>query len=347
MKSKYSFLLVLLLIGVIFISGCVSQETSTDLPNSSTQKTQQPPSSQVIAEKVTQSIQYKDSLNFLLDLNDFPQNENWTLDGRGERSVNDVLPIALEHNWSGGYDISFSSSEKDKTMFIIQALSIYPDDDILDILDISEEVGSPLSNPFIGEHSKAAKFGSVGLPGYKITFVKNNLFVTIATMGDVVDYPKLKELAQKAYDKIDGYGKPFVFNAKKSRPIVSQPKTISLSAIINSASDKGSLISDPILTLTNLGNSTVSVSDIVIDIELYRGEKLITSETDVSYMSGSNSIEIIPVGESTKGSLRLWIYSGNTNDFVSGTYLLKVIIRNGANPKPIATAEKAVEITAT
>jgi hypothetical protein len=33
--------------------------------------------------------------------------------------------------------------------------------------------------------------------------------VTLASWGTTTDYLKLKELAQKAYDKINGYGKPF------------------------------------------------------------------------------------------------------------------------------------------
>ena len=123
----------------------------------------------------------------------------------------------------------------------------------------------------------------------------------------------------------------------------TQTTEIDLSAIINSASDESRYIHHPVLTLTNTGNS--GVSDIVIDVELYRGRKLIASEADVLYLSGSNSIRSVPAGESIKGYLNLMIYERNTNDFTSGTYLLRVIVRTGASANPIAIAEKTVEVT--
>jgi hypothetical protein len=123
----------------------------------------------------------------------------------------------------------------------------------------------------------------------------------------------------------------------------TQTTEIDLSATINSASDEKRYIHNPVLTLTNAGKSTIS--DIVIDVELYRSGKLIASEANVLYLSGSNSIRSIPSGESTKGYLNLMIYEGNANDFTSGTYLLRVIVRKGTSANPIVIAEKTVEVT--
>jgi len=117
---------------------------------------------------------------------------------------------------------------------------------------------------------------------------------------------------------------------------------IDLSVTINSASSTSSYIYEPVITLTNAGNS--AVSNLVIDVEAYRDGKLIASEVGVTYISGSTYITSVPAGESVKGFLNLMIYNGSNNDFTSGTYLLKVIIRKGASATPIATAEKTVEI---
>jgi len=111
------------------------------------------PSTQITPQKV----QYKDSSNFLLSLNDLPSTENWTIMERGERNVNDVDAKVLEYNWSGGYYIQFKSSEKDGVNYLEQYLSIYPEEKILGIFNEDPQGSEPLSNPSIGEHSKAAK----------------------------------------------------------------------------------------------------------------------------------------------------------------------------------------------
>ncbi len=183
---KY-FLAIIL---ILFVSGCVQQTTPSE-----------------------KQVQYKDSSNFLLSLPDLPSNKNWTIQERGERNVNDVTAEALEFNWSGGYYIHFTSSENDKVNYLEQYLSIYPEEKILGSLNLDYPGYEPLSNPSIGEHSRAFK-GRTSNNGkefefYNIEFVKNNVLVNLYSYGANTDYIKLKELAQKAYDKIDGYGKPF------------------------------------------------------------------------------------------------------------------------------------------
>lgn len=199
MKLNFAPLLfVILLITLLFMSGCV-QQTAT-------------PS--VIEQTTLSKVQYKDSLNFLLSLTDLPSKENWSLMERGERNVNDVASEAVEHNWSGGYYIQFKSSEKDEVTYLLQSLSIYPEERILGILNVDFLGNEPLSNPSIGEHSRAFKIRETSDFGkeyvvYGITFVKNNVLIDLRLMGTNTDYLQLKELALKAYDKIDGYGKPF------------------------------------------------------------------------------------------------------------------------------------------
>ncbi|MDO9096677.1 MAG: hypothetical protein Q7U60_00925, partial [Candidatus Methanoperedens sp.] len=186
-KLKLIGIIVIVLVSVIAL-GCVEA-----------------PSTQITQPKV----QYKDSSNFLLSLTDLPSKENWTIMERGERNVNDVSSDALEYNWSGGYYIQFKSSDKDEVNYLKQYLSIYPEEKILGIFNEGAQDLEPLSNPSIGEHSKAGKFRNyifgTEVVTYEIIFVKNNVLVTLQTWGVNTDYLKLKELDQKAFNKIDGY----------------------------------------------------------------------------------------------------------------------------------------------
>ncbi|MFZ3058287.1 MAG: DUF4352 domain-containing protein [Candidatus Methanoperedens sp.] len=141
--------------------------------------------------------------------------------------MNNISSEALEYGWSGGYYIYFTSSENDKVNYLDQYLSVYPEDNILGALNLTNTNYEPLTNPSIGEHSKAFK-GSTSYNGqefelYEITFVKNNVLVIINSWGASPDYPKLKDLAQKAYNKIDGYGKPLA--PQPSQPTSIQPQS--------------------------------------------------------------------------------------------------------------------------
>lgn len=205
MRLNYVPLLVILLVGVVLISGC-TQQISTPSRTGQEQTTQP-------------TIQYKDSSTFLLSFTDLPQDENWTVTERGERNVNDVDPKALEYNWSGGYYIRFTSSQNDKITYLDQSLSIYPEDRILGILNTDFSGEEPLSNPSIGDNSRAVKIRTTILGQeivmYRIAFTKNNILVNLQSWGTSTDYLKLKELAQKAYDKVNGHGKPFEYQALK------------------------------------------------------------------------------------------------------------------------------------
>lgn len=197
-------ILGIIILSIFLVSGCVQQQNSV--------KSGQ--------EKITQpTVKYKDSSTFLLSLADLPQDYNWTIAERGERNVNDVDSKALEYNWSGGYYIRFKSSQKDEITYLDQSLSIYPENKILGILNTDFQGEEPLSNPSIGENSRAVKIRTTILGreiiAYRITFVKNNVLVNLMSMGTGTDYLKLKELAQKAYDRVNGYGKPFDYQTLK------------------------------------------------------------------------------------------------------------------------------------
>jgi hypothetical protein len=112
-----------------------------------------------------------------------------------------------------------------------------------------------------------------------------------------------------------------------------------LSITINSASTTTRYLHQPTITISNEGGA---VDKLVYDVELYKSSKLIVTDTDVLYKSGSTSIRSIDSGDSVKGYLNVMIYSGNTEGFTTGTHTLKVIVRRGASATPLATAEKQV-----
>lgn len=176
-------------------------------------------------------VQNEDSSNFLLSLKDLPLNESWTIEERGERNVNDIKNPRLLDDWSGGYYIYFDLSENDKVAHLDQYLSIYPEQKILERLNTDSSDWEYLNNPSIGEHSRAFKLrNSTQGTAYTIVFVKNNLLVALTSWGAKPDYLKLKELAQKAYNKIDGYGKPFAPQPNHPTSIDNQNIFITYSA---------------------------------------------------------------------------------------------------------------------
>jgi len=199
---------MVLLMSMVLVTGCVQQ---TPIPSGTVQ-------GQISQPTVWSApVQYKDSSTFLLSRADLPQDENWTVTARGESNVNDVDSRALEYNWSGGYATRFTFSQNDQITYLDQGLSIFPEDRILGFFNTSIVGEEPLSNPLIGGNSRSTKIRTTVLGQeivmYRIYFVKNNVFAYLQSWGTITDYLKLKELAQKAYDKIDGYGKPFDYQA--------------------------------------------------------------------------------------------------------------------------------------
>lgn len=117
---------------------------------------------------------------------------------------------------------------------------------------------------------------------------------------------------------------------------------IQLEATIFSTSTEKTTIHNPILILKNNGRS--EIENIGIDAELYKGNELIVAKSVVSYRANIDTyIHEVPPGESVRGELIIYWYNGNV-ELPPGRYLLKVLVRKGANAIPIAIAEKKVTI---
>lgn len=205
MKSYYP---VLLLLGIVFIAGCT---TGTQQNTSGAGQQNTPP-----------TVATKEPSEMVLQLSDMPVG-NWSIAERTERTRNDVSPEALALGWQKGYYVRLYKTEG--TIFentvVENSLSVYPIENISQVVSIpSNRTGTitnrgivysfiieDLSNPNIGDDSKAYRWtlnDSSGdtLRHYEIEFVKFNVYQNLYMSGVVTDYELLKDLANKAVQKI-------------------------------------------------------------------------------------------------------------------------------------------------
>lgn len=198
MKLNTQLLLVLLLITMVFISGCTQQTTTTPETN----KEQVIPKEQ--PKPKLSSLELPD---LMLQLSDLPS--NFTIKERTERVRSDLGDDAKNLGWKKGYEVTFTKSETLFDMIVIkQFISIYPIDNISKVLDIPDKSNEnvtydELSNPNIGDKSKAIRATQInGFRTYQIEFFKMDVYETIEMSGTSTDYELLKELAKKAEAKI-------------------------------------------------------------------------------------------------------------------------------------------------
>ncbi len=301
MKLRVIGTIAIVLVSVIVL-GCVESQPSTPTSINPTE------------------VQYKDSSNFLLSLTDLPLNESWTIEERGERNVNDIKNPKMLDDWSGGYYIYLDLSENDKVAHLDQYLSIYPEQKILERLNTDSSDWEYLNNPSIGEHSRASKLrNSTQGTAYAIVFVKNNLLVSLVSWGANPDYLKLKELAQKAYNKIDGYGKPLA--PQPSQPTSIQPQSqkiiISYSAKkVNSIGEYSQAATGKVflvitMNIENHGYKEFSTNPFFFKV-ISNNVKYDTSGYSFTIDDKLDSVDLLD-GGSTKGSLVFEVPSGIGN----------------------------------
>lgn len=199
MKQKYSWLigavvLVVLLFGIYFYFNLTKEDTS----NSN-----------------IKPVEVKDLSSLMLGVEDFPQNEEWTLKDRAERGKTDVSDFGLSIGWKRGYLASYlrgdlKSDNLDYSRVDLY-VSEYPVENITLAIKTQESDNYTrydlLSDPQVGDESKAYKVISVDEYGiesiyYQIEFRKNNLLYTITIYGTRTDYNLLKELAIKTEAKL-------------------------------------------------------------------------------------------------------------------------------------------------
>ena len=119
-----------------------------------------------------------------------------------------------------------------------------------------------------------------------------------------------------------------------------QTAPVSLSLSIVTASSNARYIYQPVITVTNDGDT--DVSNLVIEAELSKGGTVIESDSDALFMAGGNSIKSVPAGKTVKGYLNIMWYGGSVTD---GTYTLKVTARRGADATPLSSDSATVTVS--
>lgn len=194
MKLNTQILLVLLLITMVFLSGCTQQTTTAP---------------ETIKEPSKPKLSSLEPSDLILQLSDLPS--NFTIKERTERVSSDVSENARNLSWKKGYYGRFAKVETLLDMTVIEhTISIYPIDNISKVLDIPMESNEyvtfeELSNPNIGDKSRAFRVTEKSGLETRYNFIQFNkmdVHETLYMRGTSTDYELLKELAKKAEAKI-------------------------------------------------------------------------------------------------------------------------------------------------
>lgn len=205
-----------------FNSGCAtekghqqSQKTDSSVNTQAQEKNQprtpQPETTQPPI-KETPKIATKQPSEMILNISDFP--DNYSLKEKGPRPKSEVSEEGIKLGWQNGYYASYSHDGAVFT-FVDQWTSIYPPENILKVFDLaktSDENATYAELPIdkIGERSRAWRVTTLGKlgdmeirqSGYRIEFIKLNVYTTLVMSGFTTDFELLKDLAIKAERKI-------------------------------------------------------------------------------------------------------------------------------------------------
>ena len=150
-----------------------------------------------------------------LQLADLPA--DYILRDRSVMVSPEVTQLSRDLGWREGYFVSFSRMNKrDDTTRVRQAINIFPLENMkkvfdLEKIDIENQAISPLIQseipfPLIGENSRAYRetdpTDAMKQVAYTVIFTKKNVYERITMAGTSTDYETLKDLVQKAADKV-------------------------------------------------------------------------------------------------------------------------------------------------
>lgn len=200
MKLNTQILLVLLLITMVFLSGCTQQTTTAPETNKVTPQ-----------EQPKTKLSSLEPSNLILQLSDL--SSNFSIKERTERVRSDVNEDARNLGWKKGYYVRFVKGETLLDMMVIEhSISIYPIENISKVITTQWKSDDnvtydELSKPNLGDDSRAfritqkSEFGQENRV-YLIEFVKMDVYEALYMRGTTTDFEILKELAKKAEAKI-------------------------------------------------------------------------------------------------------------------------------------------------
>jgi hypothetical protein len=206
--QKWYVIGVLLLIFFIYSAGCSSpppvQPTPTPTPAPVVLPT---------PESRTATVPPSDMALQLSDMN-----SDYIIKDRSVMISPEVTQLTRDLGWRQGYFVQFYRLDKDKDdqTFVRQSVNIFPPDNMEKVFSTEKEDMKSRSNgsaafyeipfPTIGERSIAFRGAYINDPNnfvvYSVLFTKKNVYEKITMTGTTTDYETLKEIAQKAVEKI-------------------------------------------------------------------------------------------------------------------------------------------------
>jgi hypothetical protein len=204
---KIRFIALILVVQLAICSaGCLSPAPAAPVPQAPLPVTTPVPES--TSATVTPG-------SMALQLTDVPS--DYLLKDRTVTAYSEVSPLAHDLGWRQGYTVRFyrMNREKDDLTGISQSISVYPPENIGKVYALETEgILSGLNGstryeipfPIIGDKSIAFRETRAGDPQdfavYTVIFKKKNVFETITMGGTSTDYETLKDVVQKAADRI-------------------------------------------------------------------------------------------------------------------------------------------------
>jgi hypothetical protein len=145
-------------------------------------------------------------------------NSDYIIKDRSVMISPEVTQLTRDLGWRQGYFVQFYRLDKDKDdqTFVRQSVNIFPLDNMEKVFSTEKEDMKSRSNgsaafyeipfPTIGERSIAFRGSYVNDPNnfvvYSVLFTKKNVYEKITMTGTTTDYETLKDIAQRAAEKI-------------------------------------------------------------------------------------------------------------------------------------------------
>jgi len=150
-----------------------------------------------------------------LQLADLPS--DYILRDRSVMVSPEVTQLSRDLGWREGYFVSFSRMNKrDDTTRVRQAINIFPLENMKKVFDlekidiesqpVSPEIQSEIPFPQIGDYSRAYRMtdptDATKQVTYTVIFTKKNVYERISMAGTSTDYETLRDIVQKAAEKV-------------------------------------------------------------------------------------------------------------------------------------------------
>ena len=206
--QKWCVIFVVLLIFFVCSAGCSSSPPAQPAPI--------PTPTQVVSptpESRTATVPPSDMALQLSDMN-----SDYIIKDRSVMITPEVTQLTRDLGWRQGYFVQFYRLNKDKDdqTFVRQSVNIFPLENMDKIFSIEKEdmksrsTGSgafyEIPFPVIGDLSIAFRGSYENDPNefvvYSVLFTKKNVYEKITMTGTTTDYETLKDIAQRAAEKI-------------------------------------------------------------------------------------------------------------------------------------------------